>query len=69
VFAFGQVAPPSGAVPAALPVSAVVLMTKATLPPLTARFGLELLGIGVGSATPQGALLHDAVLVAASWTR
>jgi hypothetical protein len=51
VFAFGQVAPPKGVVPAALPLNAVVLVTKATLAPVTARFAVPVAS-AVGKAAP-----------------
>ena len=51
VFAFGQVAPPKGVVPAALPVSAVVLVTRAALPPVVAKL-VEPVASGAGRAEP-----------------
>ena len=51
VFAFGQVAPPKGVVPAAPPVSAVVLVTSAALPPVVAKL-VEPVASAAGRAEP-----------------
>jgi hypothetical protein len=51
VLAFGQVAPPNGVVPAALPLRAVMLLTNAAFPPGTAKLVVPVAS-GVGSAEP-----------------
>ena len=51
VLVFGQVAPPKGVVPAALPLRAVVLLTNAAFPPVTAKL-VEPVASGVGRAEP-----------------